>query len=96
MFQVQQFGIWLTWKARISDVNPPYGFVDTAEQSPFSSWRHHHEFQQDGEGSLLIDHVSYELPMGPLGNIANKIFLHRQLEAMFDYRHEVTKKELDS
>lgn len=32
------------------------------------------------------DRVEYELPFGPLGGLAHRFFVARQLRAIFDYR----------
>lgn len=94
ILRVRQFGIPLVWHARISEVDPPRGFVDTAERSPFAYWRHHHEFLPHPEGALLRDTVMYQLPFGPLGMIADWLFVRRDLETMFAFRHKHTQELL--
>ena len=94
--ETHQFGMRLVWAARISDVNPPFGFTDTAERSPFAYWQHRHEFKPQGEDTLLIDTLSYALPMGPLGSIADRLFVRRQIDELFAFRHAATKLALES
>lgn len=83
------------WRARISDVRRPDGFVDTAEQSPFRRWIHRHSFVPTEEGCKLIDEVEFELPLAPLSNVALP-FVMRDLRKLFAFRHEVTRKALES
>jgi len=94
VLRVRQFGIPLVWKARISEVEPPFGFTDTAEKSPFKSWQHRHDFIAQGETTLLRDTVNYEMPFGILGIIARKLFVDRDIETLFAFRHEATKRAL--
>ena len=94
VLKVRQFGIPLVWKARISEVHPPIGFTDTAEKSPFKSWRHRHEFIHAEGGSLLRDTVTYEAPFGPLGDLARVLFIDRDIERLFAFRHKATRRAL--
>jgi ligand-binding SRPBCC domain-containing protein len=82
------------WRARISNVRRPNGFVDTAEQSPFRRWIHRHVFQTTENGCRLIDEVEFELPLAPLSNLALP-FVVRDLRKLFAFRHEVTRKALE-
>lgn len=83
------------WRARISDVEPPRRFVDTAEKSPFAYWQHVHEFVSEGDRTLLRDTVTYIPPMGLIGWVANALFISRDIDRMFAFRHRVTKEEVE-
>jgi ligand-binding SRPBCC domain-containing protein len=66
-------------------------FRDTMEDGPFDYWRHTHQFFGDGEETVLIDEVEYELPVAKrLGPFAVVGF-----EPMFRYRHQQTGKLLE-
>lgn len=95
--RVRQFGVPMEWHARVIEVDPPSRFVDVAERSPFRKWRHEHAFlpRADG-GSTLRDTVEYELPAGWLGHLADRLFVRRDLERLFAYRHEQTRRVLAS
>lgn len=82
------------WRARISDVSEPHGFVDTAEQSPFRRWVHRHAFEPAERGCKLIDEIEFELPFAPLSHIALP-FVVRDLRKLFEFRHRVTKDALE-
>lgn len=94
--KTKQFGIWIDWKARITQVNPPHGFTDTAEKSPFKSWIHHHDFIDDDGECILRDTVHYELKGGPLAKIVDELMVSEKLDSMFRYRHRVTKEHLET
>ncbi len=99
--RVRRFGATLLWLARIEVAEPPDGmrarFVDVAERSPFAAWRHEHLMEAEpgaigGEGSRLTDRIEYTPPFGPLGLLADRLFLRRDLERMFAYRHAATRR----
>lgn len=95
VMQIRLFGIIpVVWKARISQVTPPYGFTDDAEKSPFKFWRHRHDFIPDGDGTLIRDRITYAVPFGILGKLVNKVYISKDIDGLFAYRHEATKKAL--
>lgn len=78
-----------TWKARISNVGDD-GFTDTAEQSPFKSFRHRHEFKAENGGCRLSDSIEFLAPGGWIGNAIARLVL----TVLFAYRHSRTGKLL--
>jgi ligand-binding SRPBCC domain-containing protein len=94
----------IRWEARFVEVIPPHPvvfgeearFVDEQVGGPFASWRHAHEFERvDERTTRLLDTVTYRLPLGPLGWLADKLFVARKIRAMFRYRHEATRRLLE-
>lgn len=83
---------WVPWSARISNVRPPYGFTDTAVRSPFARWIHEHEFLPSEGGTLLRDTVTYALPFGPIGRIVDALFVSRDIDSVFAFRHRATRE----
>jgi len=96
VLRFRQFGFSMTWVARISQVTPPFGFTDQAKKSPFSFWRHRHDFIPDGDGTLIRDIVVYEMPFGKLGRAIHKYVVEKKIQEMFDYRHQATKVALEA
>jgi ligand-binding SRPBCC domain-containing protein len=84
-----------TWEVEINKIDKPNILVDIAHKSPFKYWKHSHIFTQKGNVCELKDLVEYELPFGKLGNLFD-FFIKSELSKMFDFRHEITKKILDS
>jgi ligand-binding SRPBCC domain-containing protein len=87
----------IRWVAKITAHRPPraggaYGaeFADEQESGPFAEWRHEHVFDEVGtDATRLVDRVTYRLPLGPLGVVADHLFVRRQVVAMFRHRHQV-------
>lgn len=82
----------MDWHIRIEAVVPNQAIVDVALRSPFSSWRHEHRFEALGrDRSRLTDRVTYTLPGGPVGWIADRVLVRRMLRKAFAQRHRNTK-----
>jgi ligand-binding SRPBCC domain-containing protein len=81
-----------TWRMRIAELEVDQRVVDVAERSPFAYWRHEHRFAPlPGGATRMTDHVTYALPLGPVGRLADRLTGRRQLEKMFAERQRKTK-----
>jgi ligand-binding SRPBCC domain-containing protein len=86
----------LPWECVITAHQPPRLFVDEQGKGPFALWRHEHRFDPlPGGGTRLTDRITYEVPFGPLGRLADALFIRRTLDRMFAHRHRVTRAALD-
>ncbi len=81
-------GIPINWMTEITSVNAPFSFVDTQLVGPYKVWHHQHHFQETENGTLMTDIVNYSIPLGPLGSIADVLFVKSKLKAIFDYREK--------
>jgi hypothetical protein len=94
-YRLRLHGVPLRWRARIEAWEPPHRFVDVQLRGPYSLWEHTHLFEEDGEGATLIrDRIRYSLPLGPIGAAAERLFVRRDLERIFDFRGEVAAARL--
>jgi ligand-binding SRPBCC domain-containing protein len=86
------------WDAEITEFAWNDHFCDVQHRGPFAYWRHCHrlrtEAREGRDGTLLRDQVEYELPLGPLGDLANAVFVKRQMGAIFRYRQKRTSELL--
>jgi ligand-binding SRPBCC domain-containing protein len=63
-------------------------FQDVQVSGPFKKWEHTHRVEPTGDGrAMLVDHVDYALPLGPLGRLAATMFAGRMMERLFVFRH---------
>ncbi len=83
------------WLARHTVYEPPVRFVDEQVSGPFRRWVHEHRVEATATGAALVDTIDYELPLGPLGRIADALFVRRMLRTMFERRHAITRREVE-
>jgi ligand-binding SRPBCC domain-containing protein len=80
-------GLPIRWRTTIAVWEPPQRFVDVQLSGPYRMWHHTHDFElAPGGGTLMRDTVRYALPLGPLGGMAHRLLVKRDLERIFDYR----------
>ena len=90
VFRFPMGPIKMTWVAEHTGYEPPYFFSDKMVKGPFWSWSHdHHLIEEDGV-TKVVDEVSYQVPFGPLGNLADRVLGGRlvrgRLSQMFTAR----------
>ncbi len=91
--------IRLPWDAEITEFVWNDHFCDIQlARGPFAYWRHCHRLEvlnRSGiPGTLVRDQVEYELRLGVLGELANKLFVGRQIYEIFVYRQRRTTELL--
>jgi ligand-binding SRPBCC domain-containing protein len=62
-------------------------FVDEMTAGVFTSYRHAHRFEPDGAGTLMTDEVAWVCPAGPLGALADRLFVGRLMERLLRDRN---------
>jgi ligand-binding SRPBCC domain-containing protein len=82
------------WTTEITQVKPPYFFIDEQKQGPYKLWHHQHKFTPVSNGVLMEDIIHYQPPFGVLGDALNKLFIRKRLKDIFDYRKRVIKELL--
>lgn len=94
-YRLRLHGVPLRWRTRIETWEPPHRFTDFQEKGPYSLWEHTHIFEPDGSRSTIIhDRVRYAIPLGPLGALAHRAFVRRDLERIFDYRRDAVAERI--
>ncbi|MEP6755547.1 MAG: SRPBCC family protein [Chthonomonadales bacterium] len=95
-FKVVKNGIPMRWVAEYVEFDPPNGFADLQIKGPFKFWKHTHRFAAVDGGSQLTDILELDPGFGFLGMLALKLFIRRDIDKMFAYRHKVMKEYLES
>lgn len=85
-------GARVRWLTQITNVELGYRFIDEQLAGPYHLWIHEHRFEPLPSGVRMIDHVTYALPFGLLGELVHSLYVRRRLENIFDYRREKVKE----
>jgi len=104
-------GEQVTWRARhffirqhltsaITAYDRPTYFQDTMLRGAFHSMQHDHHFRelQTPEGPLteMRDDFRFAAPLGPLGRIAEQLFLRRYMRNLLHERNVIIKQVAES
>lgn len=79
----------LHWTTEITNCVDMEYFIDEQRFGPYAFWHHQHHFKPTENGVEMTDIVNYAIGFGPIGRIANSIYVERRLNEIFDYRNEV-------
>lgn len=90
------FGIPLKWKTKITNVVPNESFIDIQIKGPYKIWHHLHTFKQVKEGVLMKDFITYQLPLGFIGNFIHKILVKKEIENLFEFRTKQVQKHFEN
>ncbi len=82
----------LRWVTRITRWVPHSEFEDVQEEGPYRTWIHTHRFDDEGDHVVMRDRVEYDLPFGPLGRLAHRLLVRRQLQMIFDFRRRAIEE----
>lgn len=94
-WQARHFGIQWRMTSKIVDYERPRRFVDQMQCGPFAAWRHEHRFEQHPTGTQVVDIAQYCLPFGPLGRVADLLFIRRYLRRLLENRNQHVKLEAE-
>ena len=83
-YRISLHGIPMSWLTEIAAFEPPEMFVDQQQRGPYRTSIHTHQFRPERGGTLLLDHVEFDMPGGTI--VAPLI--RRDLRKIFTYRHE--------
>ena len=82
------FGIPIKWVTEITHVEKNKFFVDEQRFGPYALWHHKHFIREIDGGIEMEDVIHYKIPFGPLGVLANYLFVQKKLGSIFVYRRK--------
>lgn len=85
-------GIKMKWMTEITHIKEGQYFVDEERFGPFALWHHEHHFKTIKGGILMNDILHYAIPFGPIGRLANALYVGKQIEKIFAYREKAIKE----
>ena len=86
LFKTRQF------TSRIAVMQKPLFFIDEMTRGDFKSFRHEHHFKAVSNGTIMIDQVDFESPLGVIGKWVNTVYLKNYLEKILVTRNNVIKE----
>jgi len=93
-YRLRLYGVPVKWRSRIESFKPERSFTDVQLVGPYRRWRHRHEFVEVAAGTEVRDLVEYEMPLGPIGALAQRWFVVRSLDRIFDFRRRAVAEIL--
>ena len=79
-WRARHFGRIWTMTSRIVELERPSFFADEEVDGPFRAFRHEHRFRSEGDGTLMVDLVTFGAPLAWLSDPTLRIYLRRLLE----------------
>ena len=85
-------GIPVYWMTEITQVKDKEYFIDEQRFGPYRLWHHQHHFREIPGGVEMTDIVHYKIPYWILGDAANRLFVKKQLQQIFQFRFEAVER----
>ena len=82
----------INWCTEITHVKEKEFFVDEQRKGPYNIWHHEHHFKDVDGGVLMTDLLHYDIGKSFIGWIAGKVFVHKKVKAIFEYRYKALER----
>ena len=91
-WEAVHFGIKQSLTAKVTFMDKPNQFIDIMVKGAFDSFVHTHQFFEESGGTMMIDRFQYKSPLGPVGVVADRLFLERYMRTFIVSRAKSLKK----
>ncbi len=95
-WRARHFGVWFTLTSRITGYDRPRYFQDSMISGPFARLVHDHHFEERDGKTVMTDRFLFESLFGPLGVLADRLFLENHLRGFIEHRNAVYRELLES
>ena len=103
-FRARSGGVTWTLLSSITAFDPPNKehsdsayFRDEQVKGPFAEWRHDHWFASTSAGSTnLTDRFTFTAPYGPLGRVAERLWLTNRMTYLMEYMQTAQKRMIEA
>ena len=85
-WRARHFGVMQELTSRITAFEPPVHVRDSMVRGAFRRFDHDHFFDAAGENTRCRDVFAFEAPLGPLGVLAERLFLERYMRRFLEER----------
>ena len=90
-YTVKIMGVPMRWRTMITSYKKNEYFVDEQLKGPYSYWHHKHTFKEVEGGVLIIDEITYALPIQAFRLIVHPVLIKPQLNQIFNFRFQTIK-----
>lgn len=95
-WRARHFGIPFTMTSRVTEFDRPNRFVDEQQRGPFRRFHHEHLFERAEGGTVMIDRLAFDAPVGVIGSVVERLVLDRYLQKLIEQRGEHIKAEAEA
>ncbi len=96
-WQARHLGVWQRLTSRMSGYDRPRHFRDSMVRGAFRRFDHDHYFAAAGsDATVMRDVFDFDSPLGPLGQLANFLFLTRYMRKFLMIRNATLKAVAES
>lgn len=96
-WEARHFGFRQRLTSRITSFAPPRSFVDEQVSGAFARFRHEHRFERLADSRTRVSDIfDFDAPLGPLGRIANALFLTAYIRRLLTAHGANLKAALES
>jgi len=81
----------ISWCTEITHIEEKVYFVDEQRKGPYNIWHHEHHFKPVAHGVIMTDLLQYDIGKSFFGWIAGKLFVHKKVKGIFEYRQKALK-----
>lgn len=96
-WRARHFGVWQHLTSRATGYERPRYFRDSMVRGAFRRFDHDHFFEAVDAGTTIMrDEFDYDAPLGPLGWLAERMFLTRYMRRFLVLRNDHLKTVAES
>ncbi len=95
-WEAVHFGIRQRLTSKITVCDRPRHLQDVMVSGAFAGFTHDHFLSETEDGTLVIDDFDYRSPLGPLGIVADTVFLKAYMTKLLAERNAVIKRFAES
>ena len=88
----KHFGIYLTHKSLIPEMESPNYFIDEMIEGRFKKFKHTHTFAEKNGNTVMTDKIEYEIPFGLAGKLLDFMILKNYLTHFIKERNNFIKE----
>lgn len=94
-WRARHFGVTWRMTSKITALEPPHRFVDEQVKGPFQLFRHEHLFELHPVGTRMTDRITFDAPLGPIGDLTERLILGTYLPKLIVERNTYLRDQLE-